>query len=99
MGVMRNQLGSDEYIAQCVSGGPKNYACRIVDARTPEKKTVCKVHGIMLNFAAAQLVNFDNIRDMILGADAKDVITVRTEKKIKRKMRKCDGSGLPVQTL
>jgi hypothetical protein len=49
----------------------------------------------MLNYAAAQLVNFDSIRDMILGADAKDVITVRTEREIKHKMRKCDGSGFP----
>jgi hypothetical protein len=29
---------------------------------------------------------------MILGTDAPDVITVRNERKIKRKMR-CDGSG------
>jgi hypothetical protein len=37
----------------------------------------------MLDYAAAQLVNFDSIRDMILGADAKYVITVRTEKEDK----------------
>jgi hypothetical protein len=30
---------------------------------------------------------------MILGTDAADVITVRTERKIKRKMKKGDGSG------
>jgi hypothetical protein len=30
---------------------------------------------------------------MILGTDASDVITVRTERKIKRKKRKGDGSG------
>ena len=30
---------------------------------------------------------------MILCADVKDVITVRTESKIKRKRRKCDGSS------
>jgi hypothetical protein len=31
---------------------------------------------------------------MISGNEAADVITVRTERKIKRKMRKCDGSCL-----
>jgi hypothetical protein len=96
---MTNEQGPDEYIKEFVSRGPKNYACRIVNAVTPEKKTVCKVRGIILNFAAAQLVNFYNIRDMILDADAKDAIAVRTERKIKCKLRKCDGSGLPVQTL
>jgi hypothetical protein len=30
---------------------------------------------------------------MILGTDATDVITVRTERNIKRKKRKGDGSG------
>jgi len=32
---------------------------------------------------------------MILGADAKDVITVRTERKIKLKMRQWEGYELP----
>jgi hypothetical protein len=92
---MTNELDPDEYIEEFVSGGPKNYAFRSVNARTLEKKTVCKVRGITLNYAVAQLVNFDSIRDMILGVDAKDVITVRNERKIKRKTRKCDGIGLP----
>jgi hypothetical protein len=38
------------------------------------------------------IVNFDRIKDIILGTDAPDVITVHTESKIKRKMRKGDGS-------
>jgi len=56
---------------------------------------VCKVRRITLNYAAAQIDNFYSMRDMILSADAKDVITVRTERKIKRKMRICDGNELP----
>jgi hypothetical protein len=64
-----------------------------VNARTLAKKTVCKVSGITLNYAAAQLVNFDSIRDMILGTTASDVITIRTERKIERKKGRCDGSG------
>jgi hypothetical protein len=94
LGDMSNWLGLDEYIEEFVSGGPKNYSYRMANARTLEKETVCKVRGITLNYAAAQLVNFDNIRHMILNADAGDVIIVRTERKVKRKTRKCDGSGL-----
>jgi len=77
-----------------VSGDQKNYAYRTVNARARESKTVCKVRGYTLNYAAAHLANFDSIRYLISGADARDVITVRTEMKIKRKMRMCDGSGV-----
>jgi hypothetical protein len=66
-----------------------------VNARTLEKKTVCKVRRITLNYTATQFVNFDSIRDMILGADARDIITVLTDRTIKPKIRKWDGSGLP----
>ena len=50
---------------------------------------MCEVRGIALNYTAAQLVNIDSIRDMILGVDARDDITVRTDKKIKLKMKNC----------
>jgi hypothetical protein len=92
---MTNELDPDEYIEQFESGGPKNYVFGTVNARNLEKKTVCKVRGITLNYAVAQLVNFDSIRGMFLCVDAKNVITVRTERKIKRKMVRCDGIGLP----
>ena len=89
LGDMTNELGSDEYVKQFVSGGPKNYAYKIVNYNTLETKTVCKVRGIIPNYPADQLVNFDSIRDMILGVYATDVITVLTNKKINRKMKKC----------
>ena len=92
-GDMTKELGSDEYISEFVSGGPKNYAYKILNAKTSAKKTVCKMRGITLNYTESQFVNFDSIKNMILCADVKDVITVRTERKIKRKLRKCDGSG------
>jgi hypothetical protein len=78
-----------------VTRGRKNYAYRIVIARTLEKKTVCNVRRITLNYTAAQLDNFCSTWDMILGADDKDVITFRTARRIKRKMRKWKVSGLP----
>jgi len=88
LGDMTNEFRSDEYIKEFLSGGPKNYAYKIVNASTLETKTVCKMRGITLNYTAAQLVNFDSIRDMILGVDDRDVITVRTDKKIKRKTKR-----------
>lgn len=85
---MTNETDPDEYIEEFLSGGPKNYAYRTVNARTLERKTLCKVRGINLNYAATQLVKFDSTRDLILGADSVDVCIQR---KIKSKTLKCDG--------
>jgi hypothetical protein len=45
-GDMTGELGPHEYIEEFVSGGPKNYACRIMNAATLERGTVCKMRGI-----------------------------------------------------
>ena len=89
LGDMTNELRPCAYIEEFVSGGPKNYAYKIVNPYSSEKKTVCKVRGITLNYSASQLVNFESIKEMILrgGCD----IVVHTEKKIKRKKRKGEG--------
>ena len=44
-----------------------------------------KVRGISLNYSASRLENFDKISDKILNRDDRETVTVRTEKKIKRK--------------
>jgi hypothetical protein len=88
LGDMTNEVESNEYIEEFVSGGPKNYAYK-----TSKKKTVCKVRYITPKYATAQLVNYKSIRDIIFGNDATDVITVRTERKINRKKRKGEGSS------
>jgi len=88
LGDMTNDLGPDEYISVFVSGGPKNYAYKITNAKTSAEKTICKLRGVTLNYATSQLVIFESIKDMILCAAVEDVITVRTERKIKRKFRK-----------
>ena len=51
-------------------GGPKNYAYKVVDSVTGERKQVCKFRGITLNYNASRIVNFDVNRDMILGGGA-----------------------------
>jgi hypothetical protein len=63
-------------------------------ATVTRENMLTSITGITLNYAIAQLVNFDSIKDIILGTDARDVIIVRNERKIKRKKRMCDGSSL-----
>ena len=62
----------------------KNYAYKVIDTETGRTATVCKVRGITLNYSAKQLVNFDVIRDMILGME-EPTVTVHIEKTIKSK--------------
>ena len=85
---MTSELKSSEFIEEFVSGGPKNYAYKIVNTATDERKTVCKVRGITLNYNASQLVNFDVIRDIILKEEG--TVTVHIEHKINLK-RKSEG--------
>ena len=62
---------------------PKNYAYKTVNSNTNKTKTLCKVHGITLNYKASQLVNFDVIKDMNLNGEETDIVTVHAESKIK----------------
>ena len=59
------------------------------------KNTVCKVHSITLNYSAIHLINFDVIRDIVLGTSAEPTVTEHTEKKIKRK-RKGEGGTVAI---
>ena len=89
LGDMSSELKPSESIEEFVSGGPKNYAYKVVDTSTGARNTVCKVRGITLNYDDSRLVNFEVIRDMILKQGS--VVTVRTEHKIKR--RRYSGEG------
>jgi hypothetical protein len=82
---MTSELKQGFHIDEFVSGGPKNYAYRTIKPATGEHDTVCKVRGITLNYSASRLVNFGVMRDMILGGNESDRVTVHTEHKIKRK--------------
>ena len=85
---MTSELRPTDYVSEFVSGGPKNYAYKIIGTVTGRADTVCKVRGITLNYSAKQLVNYEIIRDMIRGTGGEPTVTVHTERKIKRK-RKC----------
>ena len=81
---MTSELKPGHHIREFVGAGPRNYTYKSVNTVTGEQNTVCKVRGITLNLSASQLVNFE-ISNMILNRDDKATVTVRTEKKIKRK--------------
>jgi hypothetical protein len=91
LGDMTDELKPAEYISEFVSAGPKNYAYKICEHGSGKVQTVCKVRGITLNYAS-RLVNFDSIKDMILNGGPGDMVTVHTDKKIKRKKRGADVS-------
>jgi hypothetical protein len=82
LGDVTNELRPGQYNMEFVSGGTKNYAYRLVGG-----KTVCKIRGITLNYAASHLVNFNSIRDMVLmdKEGEKMELVVQTDRKIKRK--------------
>jgi len=92
---MTSELGTIEYVSEFVSGGPKNYAYRVMDTVTSRTTTICKVRGIKLYYSAKQKVKFDVIRDMILETGVEPTVTVNTEKKIKRKRK---GGSLAIVT-
>ena len=46
---------------------------------------MCKMRGITINYKASQLVNFDTSKDLVLNGGSNSIVTVSTDKKIKRK--------------
>ena len=60
------EYGDGSYIADFVSGGPKNYAYKFWKASENTYDTVCKVKGITLHYANSQKVNFEALKTMIL---------------------------------
>jgi len=65
-GDMTSELRPSEFIFEFLSVRSKNYAYRVMTGGTDEKKLVCKVRGITLNYNASKLVNFEHIKDTIL---------------------------------
>jgi hypothetical protein len=64
------------------SGGPKNYAYRVI--ANEGEKSVFKVRRNTPHYHASQVVNFEVIKDMILG-QGEPTVSVHTERTIKRK--------------
>ena len=73
LGDLTDELDGD-YIAEFMSGGPKNYAYE-----TNNDKRVMKVRGITLNYATLQKLNFEamrNLIDLYVDCGIQDKVTV-----------------------
>jgi len=88
LGDMTSELRPSETISEFVSDGTKNYAYRVLDLVTGRSKTVCKIRGVILNYNASQLVDFEVISEMFLGK-GEPTVNIHTERKIKRKSEGC----------
>jgi hypothetical protein len=82
---MTSELKANEYISVFVSGGPKNYAYKICNSVTGEVKTVLKCGVLHSIIRLRKFVNFDTIKYLVLNARSNSTVTVRADKKIKRK--------------
>ena len=68
-------------IIQFVTGGPKNYAYKVMKGSGIE--TNCKIRGITLNYKNSLQITYEAMRDMVLGS-WDDTITVHDDFKIIR---------------
>ncbi|XP_041350679.1 uncharacterized protein LOC121369693 [Gigantopelta aegis] len=82
LGELTDELDG-QYITEFVSGGPKSYGYR-----TCSGSEVCKVRGFSLNYANAQLIHFEAIREMVLSLTRDGTLTVTNPSKISREKRK-----------
>ncbi|XP_041351271.1 uncharacterized protein LOC121370216 [Gigantopelta aegis] len=82
LGELTDELDG-QFITEFVSGGPKNYGYR-----TNKGSEVCKVRGFSLNYANAQLINFEAIREIVLSPTRDATLTVTNPSKISREKRK-----------
>ncbi|KAG8228345.1 hypothetical protein J437_LFUL013230 [Ladona fulva] len=78
------QFGTDCFIDEFVSGGPKNYAIFIRSNSSDFHKTVCKVRGITVNSSTVDTVSFNNLKEIVLN-DAPP-IKLTYKRRIKRKV-------------
>lgn len=65
LGDMKDELVEGAFISEFVSGGPKNYAYKVMK-QTGVEETVCKVKGIRLNYMNSSLINFNSIKQLLL---------------------------------
>jgi hypothetical protein len=60
------EFGSDFFIQEFVSDGPKNYAFSVFCPSTGKLTNKCKVKSIILNYQNSKVLNFTSLRNMIL---------------------------------
>jgi hypothetical protein len=55
----------NNYITKFISCGAKNYAYEIYNPDINQKKYICKVKGLTLNFNTSSIVNFDTMKELL----------------------------------
>lgn len=87
LGEMTDELldkNGENSIRTFIGAGPKNYAFKLA---RPDKKgysTKCVVKGISLNYKNALDINFDTVKDMVIGYKTKSV-TIQNNKILRDK--------------
>lgn len=86
LGQMTDELlcfGRGSYITEFVPGGPKNYAYKVYLPTTDTTFTKVKVKGITLNYENSQIINFDLMKNMVIGPEfgstVKQIESVKVE--------------------
>ena len=91
VGELTNELDEGDYITEFVSGGPKNYAYS-----TWKGKQTCKIRGFSLNYANAQLLNFDTMTELVSSIRPNRPSTYKNSK---RKREVEDDDAPPVKVI
>jgi len=68
LGEMTNELkdfGPNAYIDEFVSGGPKNYAYKVMGTHDGNPSYCIKVRGISLTNSTAKQVNFETLKSLV----------------------------------
>ncbi|XP_071153592.1 uncharacterized protein [Mytilus edulis] len=71
-----------------VSGGPKNYAFKLIKPDKAGNQTCCKIRGITLNYKNSLELNFEIVKEMVKGRMKS--VTVTDEYKIRRNVKSID---------
>ena len=82
LGQLTDECKDGSHIIEFVSGGPKSYAYR-----ESSGETTCKVKGFTLNYTNSHRINFESLKNIVLGG-LQDKIELPASTKITRDKRK-----------
>ena len=73
LGVLTDQVAEDygtgSFITEFAAGGPKNYAYKVAVGGNLDNIKVCiMVRGITINSSCDDIVTYDNLKAMVMGA-------------------------------
>ena len=78
----------DNSIECFATGGPKNYAYKLLKPDKEGNLTCCKISGITLSNKNSLELNFETVKDMVRGENKS--VTITDEHKIRRNIKTAD---------